>query len=30
MKYELRENQGNPAPQMAMMTVATRLYIANY
>ena len=29
MKYELRENQGIPAPLLALMAVATALFVAN-
>ena len=29
MKYELRENQGIPAPLLALMAVATGLSVAN-
>lgn len=29
MKYELRENQGIPAPLLALLAVATGLSVAN-
>ena len=29
MKYELRENQGIPAPLLALMAIATGLSVAN-